>query len=170
MALLASLTVLATLLGLLNLLLTVALVKRVREHDAKFAAFEVKTVALAEVGERVDDFEAATVDGEILTRDALPEGTLVGFFDPQCETCAEELPKWSAVAAALPLGRKQALAVVREAPDQEEMIAVASPHAHVVVERRRGPVARAFRVKATPAFCVLGAGQVVVSHEFRDGD
>lgn len=171
MALVASLAVLATLLGLINLLLTVALVKRVREHDEKIAKFDVPMPsALAEIGERIDDFEASTVEGAPLTRAALPEGTLVGFFDPQCETCAEELPKWTEVAKSLPLGREQALAVIREAPDQEEMIDVASPHAHVVVERRRGPVARAFRVKATPAFCVLGAGQVVTSHEFTPAE
>lgn len=168
MALLASLTVLVALLGLLNLLLTVALIKRVREHDTRLGMFSDKgPTTMAEIGERVEEFEATTVDGTTVSRDDLPEGTLVGFFDPQCEVCHEHLPEWAEVAAALPLGRKQALAIIRDDVDKQEMISVVENVANVVVERRRGPVARAFHVKATPAFAILGADQVITAHEYE---
>jgi hypothetical protein len=162
-----SLSILVGLVSLLNLVLTIGLVKRIRDQDERIATITRGEPELLDIGERVDDFTTTTVDGEALSRDLLGGGTLVGFFDPTCETCHEHLPKWAAQARRLPDGRVQALAVVREDPEVHEMVSVLNPVARVVVERRRGPVAKAFHVKATPAFCRLGDDQVVSAHDYE---
>jgi hypothetical protein len=168
MPVLVSLTILIGLVSLLNLLLMLGLIKRVQEHSARLAvAGAGEPAAMLDVGERIDEFTTTTVDGEQVTRDLLPTGTLVAFFDPQCEICHEHLPSFAAEARRLPAGRHQALVVVRDGEDVDEMVLPLAPVARVVVERRRGPVARAFHVKATPAFCRLGADQVILAHRYE---
>ncbi|MEV6522567.1 hypothetical protein AB0M43_11530 [Longispora sp. NPDC051575] len=165
MPLLISLVALLTVLVLLNLTLAIGLVRRLRDHDQRLATLEQGAPEpMLPLGERIDAFTAVTVDGEELTRETLAEGTMVGFFDPQCETCHSHLPLFAAEAARR--GPGLALGVVREDDESHEMVAVLAPAARVVVERRRGPVARAFHVEATPAFCRLGAGQTVVAHGY----
>ncbi len=166
MPFLVSLTVLLTVVVLVNLLLTVGLVRRIRDYGDRLHRLEQGAPSMADLGERVGEFSAVTVDGDEIERDALLPGTMVGFFDPQCETCHSHLPAFTAAARALPGGRAQTLAVVREDQDAHEMVDVLTGDVRVVVERRRGPVARAFKVAAIPSFCRLGPNQSVASHDF----
>lgn len=166
MPFLVSLTVLLTVVVLLNLMLTVGLVRRLRDYDGRLHRLEQGEPTMAEVGERVGEFSTVTVDGTEIDRDALVPGTMVGFFDPQCETCHAHLPAFAAAARDLPGGRAQTLAVVRDEEDAHEMVDVLTGDVRVVLERRRGPVARAFKVAAIPSFCRLGPDQSVASHDF----
>lgn len=165
MPFLVSLTVLLTVVVLVNLLLTVGLIRRIRGYDDRLHRLEQGAPVMADIGERVSEFSAVTVDGDEIDRDALRPGTMVGFFDPQCETCHSHLPAFTAAARALPGGRAQTLAVVRDAEDAQEMIDILTGDVRVVLERKRGPVARAFKVVAIPSFCRLGPGQSVASHD-----
>lgn len=168
MPFLVALSVLTGLLCLLNLALTVGLVKRVRDHGERLSAMtHPEPVPMLDIGERVAEFAVVTMDGEHLTRDRLKGGTLVGFFDSQCEVCHDHMPGFIEAAAKLPGGREQALAVIREGEDVAEMATPLARVARVVLERKRGPVARAFRLRATPAFCRLGEDQVVRVHEYE---
>ncbi len=160
--------VLALAVGLLNLVLVFALIKRVREHDTKLSAGPAVPEPILSVGERVEDFTATTTDGETIDRSSLLDGTLVGFFDPLCETCHSHLAGFAERARQLPHGRMQMLAVIRKEEEAGQMVAVLRDAGRVVVERRRGPVATAFSLQATPAFCRLGPDQVVVAHGYDD--
>jgi hypothetical protein len=160
-----ALTVVLTLVLILNTALTIALLRRVAGHDARLVTLETGTPTMAEVGERIDDFAATTTTGEPLYRDNLLAGTFVGFFDPDCEVCQSHVAGFVAAAEALD-DPARTLAVIREAEEADLMVTAFGPAVRTVVERRRGPIARAFHVMATPSFCTIGPGQVITSHDY----
>jgi hypothetical protein len=163
---------LVTLIGLLcllNLALMLGVIRRLREHSARISSgISAQPDPMLSVGEMVDEFTTTTVDGEPVSRDLLTGQTIVGFFDPDCELCHEHLPGFIAEAGAS--GRERALAVVRgSGDDATEMVALLTPAARVVTEQRRGPVARAFHVKAMPSFCRLDESHVIRAVGYEPG-
>jgi hypothetical protein len=171
MIFLTSLSVLLTILILFNLFITVVLVKRVRELDQSVADLNaLRPQPLLPIGVVIDEFSAETVDGESITNESLPAETMVAFFDPECETCRGHIPGWVAAAEALPGGREQALAVVRQRDTVDEMVEPLVKAARVVVEPKAGRVSRAFGLQATPAFCTLGPNQTIAGHGFGESE
>jgi hypothetical protein len=161
-----ALTVVLTLVVILNVALTFVLLRRVAGHDARIAAIEKGVPSMAEVGERIEAFTTTTTDGVPLGRDDLVAGTLIGFFDPDCEVCQSHVAGF--VAAAEAVGdRSRTLAVIREAEEAQLMADAFGPGVRTVIERRRGPVARAFHVMATPSFCTVGPNQIIASHDYE---
>src|SRR5690242_18042833 len=113
-----ALTVVLTLVVILNVALTFLLLRRVAGHDARIATIEKGVPPMAEVGERVEAFATTTTDGVPLSRDDLAAGTVVGFFDPDCEVCQSHVAGF--VAAAETVGdRSRTLAVIREAEEDQ---------------------------------------------------
>ncbi|GAA3285625.1 MULTISPECIES: hypothetical protein [Dactylosporangium] len=163
---LIALTVVLTIVVVLNLVLTFALLRRVVGAESRLATIERGAPTMAEVGERIEEFTAATTTGEILTRDELTPGTVIGFFDPDCELCQSHVAGFSATAAAIG-DRTRTLAVIREAEEADLMAQAFGPGVRTVIEKRRGPVARAFHVHATPSFCTVGPGQTIASHDYQ---
>jgi hypothetical protein len=144
-----------SLLCLGNLILTVGVVRRLREHTAILdtLAGEPPEV-MRPAGAVVDDFAATAGDGTPVARDLLTGQTLVGFFTPGCGPCQEKLPEFLARAGKAPGGRS--LAVVVDANGGGAMAERLADVALVVVERSGGPVATAFGVRAFPAFALVG--------------
>jgi len=161
-----ALTVVLTLVVVLNIALTFALLRRVAGHDARLTMVEKGAPTMADVGERIDEFVTTTTAGEPLGRDDLLPGTLVGFFDPDCEVCQSHVAGFTAAAGAIG-DRSRTLAVVREREESQLMADAFGPQVRTVIERRRGPVARAFHVMATPSFCTVGPGQIIASHDYE---
>lgn len=164
--LIASISLVGVLAGL-NLLLTIGVVRRLREHAELLAeAPRVENGPPVSVGSVVGEFTATTVDEELITRDSLDGGTVVGFFSPGCGPCEELLPRFVEYVASETGGDRRVVAVVA-APDvhSDEMVAQLAPVARVVVEGVfGGPVSTAFGVRGYPALCVVdGDGTVVVS-------
>lgn len=158
-------------LSLLNLALTAAVIRRLREHEQVLAGDAVlpafPAAPMRAVGERIGAFDAVTVDDEHVTRETLLDGTMVGFFDPDCETCHEKLPGFVASARELPGGKSATLAVVGAAEGADDLVRQLRQAARVTVEPRLGEVQRAFDVRMFPAFCRLGSGQVVAAHGYE---
>ncbi|MEV4380147.1 TlpA disulfide reductase family protein [Streptosporangium sp. NPDC049644] len=164
--LVAAVVVLGVLCGL-NLMLLLAVVRRLKEHARVLADRPGAGGArLPEAGSAVGHFDALSTDGEAVSRRALEPGTLVGFFSPGCGPCTENLPKFTAYAAALPGGRDRVLAVIAGADDSEEMRVALARVSRVVVEAHGGPVAAAFGVSAFPTFCVLDGEGVITAAGF----
>jgi uncharacterized membrane protein YphA (DoxX/SURF4 family) len=156
-------------LTLLNLTMMTGVIRRLGEHEQALSGYAGLTggwpaTPLLDVGERIGPFETLTVDGEPVSRENLADGTLVGFFDPGCDTCHEQLPEFVARAGELAEGRTQTLAVVGDGDDTDDLVGQLRPYVRVAVEPRRGPLQQAFGVRLYPAFCCLGADQVVVRH------
>ncbi|GAA3614188.1 hypothetical protein GCM10022419_119160 [Nonomuraea rosea] len=154
-------------LGGLNLLLMLAVLRRLREYDEKWAGAGMDNRAerrlLPEPGTRIADFTATTLDGtEIALRD--PAGVsgaegplLVAFFAPDCLACHEELPRLVDHAATSPGGRERNLVVISgSADDAADIVEAVSPLARVVIEPPEGPLMTAFNVRRWPLYVLLG--------------
>jgi thiol-disulfide isomerase/thioredoxin len=153
--------VLVGLLCAFQLLLTVGVIKRLREHTELLAAVDSSPRPPAiKVGEEVGPFATTTVNGEPVSRDWLSGDTLVGFFTPNCGPCAKRLPEFVEYARVLPGGRARVLAtVVTDDPaEAAAYVADLSPVAHVIVEDSDGPLTRAFRVSAFPTVAMVAPG------------
>lgn len=167
---LIALVVLVGTVAVLNLLLTVGVIRRLRQHTEKMtslpASGEPAPPVMPGVGEQVGDFAATTDDGEPVSRDLLSGQTLVGVLSPSCGACEERLPEFVAKAKAFPGGRGQVLAIL--AGEREEMSKYReqlAPVARLVIEPLLdGPLAAALNVQGYPAFAVLDpTGTVVAS-------
>ncbi|GAA2287651.1 hypothetical protein GCM10010149_37560 [Nonomuraea roseoviolacea subsp. roseoviolacea] len=164
MTLHTSLTVAVGLLGLLNLLLMVGVIRRLGAHTAKLTELQhrVNRGAGLRAGGRIDRFEASAVDGTAVSSDSLAEGTVVAFFKPGCGPCEETQPEFVEYARTSSLGRDGVLAVVVGTGDEvREMVAALSPVTRVVVEPLDGPVAAAFSLEGFPTFARIGADRKV---------
>ncbi|MEN3535231.1 hypothetical protein AAH991_08995 [Microbispora sp. ZYX-F-249] len=168
---LVTLVVLVGVLCLVNLVLIVGVIRRLREHGEALAdrsAQEQNRRAILPEGEVAEPFETVSTDGSVVSRDRLEQPTLVGFFSPGCTACHEALPDFLALAARFPGGPEQVLAVILdengELGEQREAL---EPVARVVVEKLGGPVSSALHVRALPSFGLVGPGGRVMSSGLR---
>lgn len=170
-AFLIALVVLVGAVAVLNLLLTVGMIRRLRQHTEKLASLSTMggpaPSIMIGVGERASEFAATTTDGEPVSRDLLSGLTLVGVLSPDCGACKERLPEFVSRAETFPGGRGQVLAVLAGEPEQVEPYREQlAPVARVVIEPpMAGPVAAALKVQAWPAFGVLDAEGTLVADD-----
>ncbi len=137
---------------LLNLVLTYGVIRRLREHGELLSerAGVPMPIAILQAGERPGD--GADVTGI----------RLVAFFSPQCGPCKEMVPEFARYAAGVADGPASILAVITEdGPEASQMATPLLGSAVVRFEPPGGPLAKAFRVKGFPAWCVLDEHGVV---------
>lgn len=140
----------------LDLLLTLGVVRRLREHTRVLARLQLNTPSGPVLGQRPAQFTAATINGEEISSDLLTGPALVGFFAPGCAPCKERIPQFTAAARALGLGAVPALAVVATDGDgADELAASLRGAAKVVIEDSGGPVHKAFSVRGWPTLIRL---------------
>ncbi len=168
MALLVAAVTVVGALGVVNLIFSLGVIRRLREHTeildrlAAGGGAQGESVMLRP-GETVGDFVATTMDGERVSRGALVGSTLVGFFSPDCAPCEERLPEFVDHAEHHPGGRRQVLAVI-VAQDEDTagpVVAELASVARVVRDVGAGPVPRAFGVHGFPAFALVEPGGMV---------
>ncbi|WP_159104567.1 MULTISPECIES: hypothetical protein [unclassified Plantactinospora] len=146
-------------LGLLNLALTLGLVRRMRQYGHLLEGLEPAELGASTkpVGSAVAPFTATALDGTVVDADWFTEPVVVGFFSPGCPACKDLIPGFVAVAAT-----RRALAVVEKGPEPaDEYTEPLSRVATVLAdEQARGAVA-AFGVRAFPAVCQVDATGVI---------
>jgi hypothetical protein len=148
-------------LGLLNLLLTIGVLRRMRSAAAPSSAWEASGLR---PGAAIGEFEAVTIDGEPIT-DQTVDGT-VAFFSAGCTACNDILPDF--VTYARMQGRDNVVAVVNG--DDPQTVELLAEVARVVTaDLDGGTVAAAFHNVATPAFYVV-AHQHVLAAPIRVAD
>jgi hypothetical protein len=155
---------LLTALTLLNLVVVLGVVRRLRSYEHRLGDMaEPPPVSTATLGEPVTDFAASTVDGRRVDRASLHGQTLVGFFSPECPACHERLGDFRAAAVRHP-GDVLAV-VVDDGGDATPLVGALTDTSGVavVVEDPEGPIARAFGVRGFPAFALVRDGGVVES-------
>lgn len=149
----------------LNLILTLGVIRRLREHTELLSGRGGDEPFMA-VGEEVGEFATSTTDGEALSRDLLTGDTLVAFFSPDCQPCREKLPKFVEFARAMSGGRDRVLAtVVGNADEASAFAAELAPVARVVVEGPGDALNAAFRVRAYPSVLLVApdeGGRILV--------
>ncbi|WP_051366707.1 TlpA family protein disulfide reductase [Hamadaea tsunoensis] len=165
MAVLTAATVFTVALTLVNLLLLLGVIRRLREPSA--AGPVSGALVMARAGSRPATVTAYAVDGTVVSHDDLA-GKLLGFFTPGCPACVERLPEF--LARARRRSPDQVVAVLVGEPEElTDMVGRLRGIAQVVVEPPQGPVAEAFEVQGFPAVALLDAAGTVAfsSTDFR---
>ncbi|GAA2334722.1 hypothetical protein OKJ48_10630 [Streptomyces kunmingensis] len=145
-------------LCVLNLLLTLGAIKRLRDQQDLLTEIGSGAPGLA-LGEEIEEFATLAIGGEIVGRDHITDDTLGGFFSPTCGPCRRELPRFVEYAGALPGGRGGVLAVVVGTEETAApFVQALAPVARVVVEEPGGEVGAAFRTAAYPTVLRVAPG------------
>ncbi|OLF19241.1 TlpA family protein disulfide reductase [Actinophytocola xanthii] len=166
MGFLVAALVLVGALVVVDLVLTLGVVRRLREHSALISQALESGDRVADfmlpTGTRLPELRATTVDGA-----PVPEQgpLLVGFFSPTCRACVERLPGFVDYARAFD-GRVLGVAVGAH-EDVEDIVARLRPVAEVAVEPAEGPLATALRVRGMPAMAVVDADGVIVGSGYE---
>jgi thiol-disulfide isomerase/thioredoxin len=158
--------------GVLNLLVSAGIVRRlreltelVREQVSGTVMATGTTAPMLGAGRTVGPFEANTTDGAAVGRALLSGVTLVGVFSPGCTHCRDRMPSFVELAGAR--HREQVLAAVAggqpDATEVTDYVTALTPVAQVVREATDGAVTAALRVDGFPAFALLDANGVVLA-------
>ncbi|MCX5554013.1 hypothetical protein [Streptomyces sp. NBC_00051] len=157
---------LVAVLCLLDLLLTVGVIKRLREHTEIIAP--IRQQSGIRTGDEVGEFSVVSVDGEPLGRDFLADDSVVAFFAPDCQPCKAVLPDFIRLAETDGNCRDHRIAVViGDTSASRELVEMLRPVAQVVVEEPLGTVSTAFRTSGTPTVLRVGIsrGRTVVTSD-----
>ncbi|MEV4109852.1 redoxin family protein [Nonomuraea sp. NPDC049695] len=160
-------------LVLLNLLLTLGLVRRMRHQDELIAETRHKGQHRSPSGlpndVPVPEFATVTVEGQDLTRSWLTDGTTaVGFIAGDCPSCEAQLHAFVDLLKQRRKEENKSLVVLVEVPGmlpetEKELVGTFDGLATMTKESLGGTLQTAFRVRAYPAFFLIDAEGVVVS-------
>ncbi|MDX3312768.1 TlpA family protein disulfide reductase [Streptomyces sp. NPDC054884] len=163
MRFLVAVVVLIGALTVLNLFLTMAIIRRIKQTNVA-PRREGSEIPELEVGTRIPDFRAESTSGAVVTNaDFFGTEAVLAFYDTGCAVCKTTIPKLIDHAQVNGLKADQVIAVVggrgNSAADYVDGLDGA---ATVVLEDSLGPVASAFSIPGFPAFVVVDAdGRVV---------
>ncbi|MBD5784982.1 TlpA family protein disulfide reductase [Cellulosimicrobium terreum] len=163
MPVLTAAVVVLTVLVLLNLALTGAVIRRLRVDAAaagglrESASGVVPTPLDLPVGAVVPPFAAAGEDGEILTRDdLLGARTLVAFSSTTCAACVTQAPGLVAESELLAGQGIVVVPVLVGEDDTHDLAAKLRPAGPLVREPHGGPCSAAFGLRGTPSYALVG--------------
>ncbi|WP_159942293.1 MULTISPECIES: hypothetical protein [unclassified Nocardiopsis] len=157
-------------LGLVNLLLSIGVVRRLRQHtelleERPSSTEEDVPASAVSVGTPVGELRATSTRGAELSFGADTDRLVVAFLSPDCSPCRKRLPLLLDYAARHPDARVLAV-VVEEDGTEEEMVDRLEPAVPVVVQPWEGPLPRLFDIQGTPAFVTLENGVVTATSLF----
>ncbi|WP_431909715.1 TlpA family protein disulfide reductase [Micromonospora carbonacea] len=145
--------------ALLNLVFTMGVVRRLREHSELLAKPSGSKAddGLIPAGQIVDDFATRSVSGDLVSRADIERDTIVAFFSPHCQPCIEKVPQFVSYVAGLPRGRRQVIAVVAadEMFEAADMVGKLGPVATVVAAKDAKPMIDAFKTTGFPALYLM---------------
>jgi len=158
----ASLLILAV-LGFGNLVLTLAIVRRVNRGGSEPSSTQLRGL---EPGETAPDFTAQKLDGSNVTlADLSHRRTVMLFVSPGCKPCEESLPEYLRLSViARDQGEELVLVSGGDHDPTREMIGKAANAITVIVAPRETHKLFAdYRADVTPLFTVIENGHVFSS-------
>lgn len=150
-----------TVLVLLNLALTLAVIRRLRQQMADQERWGMQSLS-PPVGTPIPDFTAETTDGTTITADTLRTGrALIAFLSIGCTACHEQMPQLREHVTALRAAGDHVLVAVNagQASDSD-LISAFTGVAPVVAEGEGRPVAAAFGIDGYPTYVMVEDGSV----------
>jgi hypothetical protein len=162
--------VLCIALTLVNLVLSLGMIRRLRVHNGRLddlARVAPRPEPMTGPGTRPLPFTASPINASPITDADLGADTVVAFFSPTCDSCDEWVPKFVDAVKAMPSGASQALAVVvADTPSAATaMVSQLRQVAMVAIEPDKGPLATAFKVTGYPAMCRFDADGRVATYQ-----
>jgi thiol-disulfide isomerase/thioredoxin len=162
-------------IGILNFVLTIGIIKRLRQHAEAISSGATAASPTLQEGEHVGDFATTSVDGMTLTSDLITSESTIAFFSPSCGPCKERLPAFLDYAKRMSGLQQHVIAVVvGDESGAVEIVSTLRGAATVVVEDPNGgSLAQACQVKAFPTILVADrdpAGHLVVKASGVDLD
>jgi len=151
-------------IAILNLLLTMAVIRRLRKNEANMPPPMMESGP--EAGSEVPQFSATTVTGEELSEAAFNSETgLVAFFSTTCSACKPAVATLIEHIEKTNLKPGQVMAVISgEGEERAEFTEALAGKASVVAESQMGPLTASFSISAFPSFVHLSGGKVDRSH------
>ncbi|MDA0637660.1 hypothetical protein OUY22_29995 [Nonomuraea sp. MCN248] len=151
------------LLCLINLVLTLAVIRRLRDHTERLGVLQAgdPSQALLAPGTSLPTLRAESVDGETIdSRVTSPE--VVALLSTECSVCLEQLPDLVGLITDRRLDRPAAVAVIMgdDSAQAEQLVEKLLPIASVVRQPWGGPIEKAFQARAFPAFYLASEGVV----------
>jgi hypothetical protein len=170
MTFLAAAVVVVGCLCLIDLLLTLGVVRRLREHAGLLARGELTRGELSApppglaAGMRPAGFSALDTSGQVVDG---PDGLQVaGFFSGSCSACPVQVAPFVDFVRSRQLDRYSVLAVVTGA-EPASYVAQLSAVATVCVEPEDGAISAAFAITGFPAFFLLGSGGLIAASGYE---
>ncbi|TDE38069.1 TlpA family protein disulfide reductase [Nonomuraea mesophila] len=156
--------VLIGLLCMVNLLLTVGVIRRLRQQGGRQDLSGPPAGGGLAQGDDVPEFAAMTTDGEPISGELLGGPAMVGFFSVGCKPCEDLLPQFVERARRTP---DEVLAVVTatSGDDPAPYVERLSQVARVISEDPQGPVQTAFKIVGYPTVVLVGADGTVVDSD-----
>ncbi|MFG6192297.1 TlpA family protein disulfide reductase [Nonomuraea sp. JJY05] len=155
------------LLCLVDLVLTLAVIRRLRVHTLRLAELTPTGAPMVQPGTTLGDFSATALSGETVSRAFFSGPSVVAVFSTECASCHERLPEFASYLADT--RPERVLAVVAGDPDGARLFTGELTSATVVVEPMGGPVSRALQVSRFPSFYLVDGDAVVVAADTAPG-
>ncbi|MFD0151340.1 TlpA family protein disulfide reductase [Streptomyces sp. NPDC055721] len=165
MAFLVAGMVLVGALGLLNLALSLAIVRRLRRQEEQRGAVDPNAPSGPEVGTTVPAFTAPTLGGEEFTSASLAGGTAaMSFITTSCSACDEFVSGMPEFAARTGLDDSRIVVVIAgEQGKARQMADHLNGLATVVHEAAPGAISSLYSITATPTTVITDADQNVTA-------
>jgi hypothetical protein len=163
---LAAAVVFVGLLCLVDLLLSFAIIRRLRQRtDEVGGPPGVSSRVTLTPGTAAPEFEATAVDGgRFATAELLDRTTAIAFLAAQCAPCRAAVPDLVKYARSVARDVVRMVAVIDgETNPDGEFVRALREYATVVIEPGRGSVATAFSVSAFPAFYLVDDNARIVT-------
>jgi thiol-disulfide isomerase/thioredoxin len=156
----------------LNLILTTAIVRRMRVYERD----RPSRSPLEMLGGLLPGAPLPTFTGTPVAGGALTDGDLrgrpaaVAFLSTDCPGCVEHAPQFAAAARATLARGGRAVAVIIEGTEPVDALTAAVGPATAVYEPMQpaGPMTRAFDVKSFPTFFVIDEAGTIASRELGE--
>jgi peroxiredoxin len=159
-------TVLSWLVILLNLFLSLALVRRFRDLDKRNEPETLK------VGTKVPDFSLETLDGKtVKLADYKNQESLMVFVSPTCNPCRAQMPNLKELFPRIEAAGIRFLLVSLGAKDETQtFIEEFQMQAPVLLSENASPFALDYKVPGTPAYYRIDKQGLVKAGGFFDQD
>jgi thiol-disulfide isomerase/thioredoxin len=168
MPILVTVVVLVGLLCIVDLLLTFAVLRRLREHTEHLGrlsgAGDASTGIDRDklVGRELPEFAATTAAGTVVSRGSVAgEVELVGIFAPGCSPCHAQAPLFAEKAGGMAAGKALAL-VAGSGSDADDLVQIFGAVSDVVLAPESVKVVNGLNIGVFPTFLRLDAAGAIV--------
>ncbi|GGY03493.1 TlpA family protein disulfide reductase [Streptomyces tanashiensis] len=146
-------------LGLLNLALSLAIVRRLRRQEEQRRTVDPNSPSGPEVGTDLPAFTTPTLDGEVFTSASLAGGpAALSFITTSCGACDQFVADMPEFAAQIGLDASRIVVVIAGEPVKARQMAdQLDGLATVVYEEAPGDIASLYSITATPTTVITDA-------------